>query len=332
MKNVLKTLFFGSAVALSLMSQAVAQTKVVIGHFGDPAPYKAIVADGTLEKATGWTIEWRQFASGAEVNAAMASGGIVISEIGSSPLSAGLSSGLDYQMISVGKVIDSSEALVTRNGAGIDKPADLKGKRIAVPIGSTAHFSLMGALKMYNLTERDVTVVGMSPAEIAAAWAQNAIDAAFVWYPVQAKIRENGKVMTTAGVIAKTGFPTFNGWVATNKFASANRAGLINFLKAMNEINGDYSKNKASWTVDSPKTKAVATNVGITPAAVVSALEGAIYPDGELNMSANWMGGGAATTIKSTADFLKGAGRISTAADSYSKFENPEFAKAAAGK
>ena len=332
MKHLLKTLLIGSAFTLTLLSQAVAQTKVVIGHFGDPAPYKAIVADGTLEKATGWTIEWRQFSSGAEVNAAMASGGIVISEIGSSPLSAGLSSGLDYQMVSVGKVIDSSEALVTRNGAGIDKPADLKGKRIAVPIGSTAHFSLMGALKMYSLTEKDVTVVGMSPAEIAAAWAQNAIDAAFVWYPVQAKIRENGKVMTTAGAIAKTGFPTFNGWVATNKFAAANSAGLVNFLKAMNTINGDYSKNKAAWNADSPKVKAVATNVGITPAAVVSALEGAIYPDGDLNMSAAWMGGGAAPTIQSTADFLKGAGRISAAADSYTKFVNPEFAKKAAGK
>jgi taurine transport system substrate-binding protein len=332
MKHLLKTLFVGSAFALTLISQAVAQTKVVIGHFGDPAPYKAIVADGTLEKATGWTIEWRQFASGAEVNAAMASGGIVISEIGSSPLSAGLSSGLDYQMISVGKVIDSSEALVTRNGAGIDKPADLKGKRIAVPIGSTAHFSLMGALRMYSLTEKDVTVVGMSPAEIAAAWAQNAVDAAFVWYPVQGKIRENGKVMTTAGAVAKTGFPTFNGWVATNKFAAANSAGLVNFLKAMNAINGDYSKNKAAWNVDSPKVKAVATNIGITPAAVVAFLDGAIYPDGELNMSATWMGGGAANTIKSTADFLKGAGRIAAAADSYTKFVNPEFAKAAAGK
>ena len=332
MNHLLKKLLVGSAIALTLISQAVAQTKVVIGHFGDPAPYKAIVADGTLEKATGWTIEWRQFASGAEVNAAMASGGIVISEIGSSPLSAGLSSGLDYQMMSVGKVIDSSEALVTRNGAGIEKPADLKGKRIAVPIGSTAHFSLMGALKMYGMTEKDVTIVGMSPAEIAAAWAQNAIDAAFVWYPVQAKIRENGKVMTTAGIVAKTGFPTFNGWVVTNKFSAANRDGLIKFLKAMNEINGDYSKNKAAWNADSPKVKAVAANVGITPAAVVSALEGAIYPDGELNMSPSWMGGGAAVTIKSTADFLKGAGRISTTADSYAKFVNPDFAKAAAGK
>jgi taurine transport system substrate-binding protein len=332
MNNLLKSFFLGSAVTLALSSQVMAQTKVVIGHFGDPLPYKALVADKSLDKATGWTIEWRQFASGAEVNAAMASGGIQISEIGSSPLSAGLSSGIDYQVISFGKVIDSSEALVTRNGSGVDKPADLKGKRIAVPIGSTAHFSLMGALKMYNLTERDVTVVGMSPAEIAAAWAQNAIDAAFVWVPVQAKLRENGKVMVTAGQVAKTGFPTFNAWVATNKFASANREGLVAFLKAMNEINGDYHRNKAAWNADSAKVKAVAATVGVTPAAVVPMLDGTTYPDGDLVMSPTWMGGGAATTIKSTADFLKGAGRIATAADSYAKFINPEFAKAAAGK
>ena len=332
MKHLLKTLLIGSAFTLTLLSQAVAQTKVVIGHFGDPVPYKALIANGALEKATGWTIEWRQFASGAEVNAAMASGGIQISEIGSVPLSAGLSSGLDYQMISVGKAIDSSEAMVNRNGAGIEKPADLKGKKIAVPIGSTAHFSLLGALKMYGLTEKDVTVMGMSPSEIAAAWAQNAIDAAFVWVPVQTKLRENGKVMVTAGAVAKTGFPTFNAWVATNKFAAANRAGLVNFLKAMNDINGDYMKNKAAWNADSEKIKAVAASVGVTPAAVVPMLDGTTYPDGDLNMSAAWMGGGAATTIKSTADFLKGAGRISAAADSYAKFVNPEFAKAAAGK
>lgn len=57
MKILLKTLFIGSAFALTLVSQAVAQTKVVIGHFGDPAPYKSAIADGRLEKATGWTIE-----------------------------------------------------------------------------------------------------------------------------------------------------------------------------------------------------------------------------------------------------------------------------------
>jgi taurine transport system substrate-binding protein len=333
MKNLVKKLLVGSAVALSFTSMAIAQTKVVIGHFGDPLPYKALIADGSLEKSTGWKIDWRQFASGAEVNAAMASGGIQISEIGSSPLSAGLSSGLPYQMVSAGKVIDSSEALVARNGSGIDKPADLKGKRIAVPIGSTAHYSLMGALKMNGMTEKDITLLGMSPSEIAAAWAQNAIDAAFVWVPVQAKLRENGKVMYTAGDVARSaGFHTFNAWVANNKFAAENRDGLVKFLKAMFEINADYHKNKAAWNADSPKVKAVAASVGVTPAAVVPMLDGTIYPDADLAMSANWMGGGAAKTIKGTAEFLKSAGRINKTADDYGQFVNAEFAKAAAGK
>jgi taurine transport system substrate-binding protein len=263
----------------------------------------------------------------------MASGGIQISEIGSSPLSAGLSSGLPYQMVSAGKVIDSSEALVTRNGAGIDKPADLKGKRIAVPIGSTAHYSLMGALKMNGMTEKDVTLLGMSPAEISAAWSQNAIDAAFVWVPVQTKLRENGKVMYTAGDIARAaGFHTFNAWVANNKFAAENRDGLVKFLRAMFEINADYHKNKAAWNADSPKIKAVAASVGVSPAAVVPMLDGTIYPDADLAMSANWMGGGAAKTIRSTAEFLKSAGRINNTAADYGQFVNAEFAKAAAGK
>lgn len=332
MNSLIKPLVVGLSILTSLAGQAWAQTKVVIGHFGDPAPYKAAVADGRLEKATGWTIEWRKFNSGAEVNAAMASGGIVISEIGSVPLSAGSSSGLDYQLISVGKSIAAGESLITRNGSGIEKPADLKGKKIAVPIGSTSHFSLMGALKTFGLTEKEVQVVGMSPPEIAAAWSQNAIDAAFVWNPVQAKLRENGKVLTTAGEIAKAGFPTFNGWVVNTKFGSENKAGVVNFLKVMNEVNGEYTKNKAVWTADSPQIKAIANNVGSTPADAVAALDGASYPDGDAQMSAAWMGGGAATTMKSTADFLKSAGRISAVSDSYAKFVNAEYAKAAAGK
>jgi taurine transport system substrate-binding protein len=195
-------------------------------------------------KATGWKIELRQFASGAEVNAAMASGGIQISEIGSSPLAAGLSTGLPYQMIAAGKVIDSSEALVTRNGSGIDKPADLRGKRIATPIGSTAHYSLMGVLKMNGMTEKDITLLGMSPNEIAAAWAQNAIDAAFVWVPVQAKLRENGKVMYTAGEVARAaGFHTFNAWVANTKVHPIARDVLM-YRKIDNNLR---AQKQAEW-------------------------------------------------------------------------------------
>lgn len=332
MKNRTLAVLASMVMVLALPNAAWAQKKIVIGHFGDPEPYKVIVADGSLEKATGWTIEWRKFNSGAEVNAAMASGGLVMSEIGSVPLAAGASQGVDYQMVGLSNAIGSSESLITRNGAGIDKPADLKGKKVAVPVGSTAHFSLMGALKKYGIAEKDVQIIGMSPPEIAAAWSQNAIDAAFIWEPVQSKLRENGKLMITASDVASIGYPTFNAWVANAKFAQENKAGVVAFLKAINDVNADYAKNKSAWNSESAPIKAIANAVGASPKDTVAALDGAIYPDAAMQMSAAWMGGGVSKTIKSTADFLKAAGRINATAADYGKFVNAEYAKAAGSK
>ncbi len=332
MKHIMKTLLVGATISLTLAGQAWGQKKVIIGNFGDPAPYEAAAAEGRFEKATGWNIEWRKFGSGAEVNAAMASGAVVISELGSVPLAAGASQGVDYQLFLIGKAIGASEALITRNGSGIEKPADLKGKKIAVPVGSTAHFSLMGALKNWGIADKEVQVIGMSPPEINAAWSQNAVDAAFIWEPVQSKLRANGKLMTTAGEVGKAGYPTFNGWVVNTKFAAENRAGMIGFIKVMNEINATYTQNKTQWTADSAPVKAIATRLGTTPTEIVADLEGAAYPDGQEQNSAQWLGGGAAKSMKATADFLKSAGRITSVSDSYAKYVNADLAKAAAAK
>ena len=164
MKTIMKTLLLGAAISLTLVGQSWAQQKVIIGNFGEPNPYQAAIAAGKFDKATSWNIEWRKFNSGADVNAAMASGSVVMAELGSVPLATGVSQGVDYQMFLVAKVIGSSEALITRNGSGIDKPADLKGKTIAVPIGSTSQFSLIGALKNWGIPEKEVKIIGMSPA------------------------------------------------------------------------------------------------------------------------------------------------------------------------
>jgi taurine transport system substrate-binding protein len=332
MKTLMKTLLIGATISLTLAGQAWAQKKVIIGNFGDPAPYELAAAEGRFEKATGWTIEWRKFNSGAEVNAAMASGAVVISELGSVPLAAGASQGVDYELFLIGKAIGSSESLITRNGSGITKPSDLKGKKIAVPVGSTAHFSLMGALKNWGISDKDVQVVGMSPPEINAAWSQNAVDAAFIWEPVQSKLRVNGSLMTTAGDVGKAGYPTFNGWVVNTKFAKENRPAMIGFIKVMNEINASYTKDKSQWTAESAQVKSIATRLGAAPKEIVAALDGATYPDGEEQMSAEWLASGAAKSIKLTSDFLKSAGRINTSADSYTKFVNADLAKAAAAK
>jgi taurine transport system substrate-binding protein len=63
----------------------MAQT-VIIGHFGSPTPMQVAAAEKRFSKATGWDIEWRKFAAGTDVIAAMASGDIKVAELGSSPL------------------------------------------------------------------------------------------------------------------------------------------------------------------------------------------------------------------------------------------------------
>ena len=136
------------------------------------------------------------------------------------------------------------------NGSGIAAVADLKGRRVAVPVGSTAHFSLMGAIAHAGLTEADVTIMSMPPDQIAAAWEQGTIDAAFIWPPVQTQLLESGTRIVGADKTAEWGYPTFNAWVANTQFAAEHQSELVAFAKAMDAANQVYLNDKAGWTAD----------------------------------------------------------------------------------
>ena len=133
-------------------------------------------ADGLYEKAIGEKIDWRRFNSGPEVIAALASGDLQLGNIGSSPLAAATSRKLPIVAFIVSAQINAAEALVVRNGSGIGKPEDLAGKTIATPFVSTSHYSLLGALKHWQIDPSKVKIVNLNPAEIAAAWRRGDID------------------------------------------------------------------------------------------------------------------------------------------------------------
>lgn len=136
MKSFLSALLMGGLMTMT----AHAADKVIIGTFGDPVPVQMAAHDGKLAAATGWNIDWRKFASGTDVIAAMASGDVLLAELGSSPFAIGATQGVDIEAFMLDYVIGESESLIVRNGTGIKSLADLKGKRVATPIGSTAHF------------------------------------------------------------------------------------------------------------------------------------------------------------------------------------------------
>lgn len=328
MLSRIRTALFAGAALVALAGTATAET-VIIGHFGNPTPMQVAAAEGKFSEATGWDVEWRKFASGADVIAAMASGDIKISELGSSPLAIAASQGVDLQMFMLAQVIGKAESLIVRDGSGIENLADLKGKRIAVPVGSTAHFSLMGALDHAGLGTNDVTVISMPPDQIAAAWEQGAIDGAFIWQPVQSEILKTGKLLVGADETADWGYPTFDGWVVNAEFAKDHEDGLVGFIRTVNDANLAYLNDPSAWTADSEPVKTIAAYTGADPAQVPEIIQGYTFLPISEQAEPKWLGGGIAAAMKSTAEFLKSAGRIDTVANDYTPFVNADLVKAA---
>lgn len=204
-----------AALAFASLSVAAQAADITVGYQTGIDPTKVPQADGLYEKAIGEKIDWRRFNSGPEVIAALASGDLQLGNIGSSPLAAATSRKLPIVAFIVSAQINAAEALVVRNGSGIGKPEDLAGKTIATPFVSTSHYSLLGALKHWQIDPSKVKIVNLNPAEIAAAWRRGDIDGAFVWSPALGEIKKSGKVLTDAAEVGQWGAPTSRcGWRA----------------------------------------------------------------------------------------------------------------------
>ncbi|MDA3919876.1 MAG: taurine ABC transporter substrate-binding protein [Salinisphaera sp.] len=318
-----------ASLAVFSFANCQAAETITIGTYNDPVPMQAAAHEGKFSKATGWKVDWRKFDSGSEAIAALASGDLKITELGSTPLAIAASQGVNLEVFMVDYVIGKSESLIVRNGSGIKKISDLKGKKVAVPFGSTSDFSLRGTLKHANIDPRDLTILNMQPDQIVAAWKQGYIDAAFVWPPAQSEILKTGKRLVGADQVADWGYPTFNVLVVNKQFAESHKKELVAFIKELGKVNHEYLADPSSWTPENPVVKAVAAQTGATPAQVPEVIGGYKFLPLKTQLKDAWLGGGIAKAMKSTAKLLKSEGLIYSVSDDYSKFVTTEYVKAA---
>jgi len=322
-----------AAAALMICGAASAQSKeVTFAHQDMLVPLRTVMESGELEKATGYKINWRMFGGGGDVIRAMASGDVQIGEAGSSPIAAAASQGQDVKLFWILDDIADAEALVVRNGSGINGMKDLKGKKVATPFVSTAHYQLMVDMKLEGVDPKGVNVMNMRPPEIAAAWERGDIDAAFIWDPVLSKVKSNGKVIATSGSIGKKGYPTFDGLVVSAEWAAKNEAFMVALVKALARADQDYRANTAKWTADSAQVKAVAKWTKADAKDVPAAMALYRFPTATEQLSATWLGGGAAKALTDTAVFLKEQGRVQELKPNYGAFVTTVYVQKALGK
>ena len=299
---------------------------IVIAYQTGVDPTKVAQANGDYEKNSQQNIEWKKFDTGPDVVNALASGDVQIGNIGTSPLAAATSRDLPIEVFFITAKLGSSEALVVSNKSEIQKPEDLIGKTIAVPFVSTAHYSLLSALKHWNISDEQVKIINLRPPEISAAWERGDIDATYVWEPALSKATATGKVLVDSKQVGDWGAPTFDVWVVRKDFAEKNPEFLKSFVKtSLTQIDA-YNKDAKAFESNAENIQKIADLTGSDPKDIPLLLSGNIY----LNQQQQFdlFTKEFAKNIFDTATFLKSQGKVDQVKADYqsnvtSKFVQP---------
>lgn len=284
--------------------------KIVVGYMMVPNPLIITKELSWIEKALDIPVEWVQFESGRHVLNAISKKKVDLALIGSTPCAEGIANGLPIEVVWVMAVITDGEALVVRSDGGIEKLADLVGKKVAVPFGSTAHYVLKVALKLSNIPANQINIINMDPGQIMSAWDNGDIQAAYVWNPVLSRMAEKGgEIILTSKELALRGFPTADLFIARKDFADTYPQVVF---KVVNEL------NHATELCRNESNKAVATvakALGISPDQALTGMEGMVYLTAAEQKVGLYIGKlqwefGLYTLLKDAADFLEEEGTL----------------------
>ncbi|MGH1564620.1 glycine betaine ABC transporter substrate-binding protein [Mumia sp. DW29H23] len=274
------------------------------------------------------TITWSNFASGGDVVQAFGGKSLDIGLMGSSPATKALSAPLNLpvKVVWIHDVIGAAESLVVRDGAATDI-AGLKGKTIATPFGSTAHFSLLQAITDAGEKATDYKLVNAEPEQIAPAWSRGDIDASWVWDPTLSELKKDkGTVILTSEDTAKAGKPTFDVGVASDEFIAGDADFLALWAKAQ-----DYAIGQIADDPDKA-AESVAVEVGVTTEEAKAQFDGFVYLSAEEQAGPDYLGGKLGTDLFATAQFLLTQDGIAAVGpeSAYAEGVDPSAAEAAA--
>ncbi|MBB2988905.1 taurine transport system substrate-binding protein [Mycolicibacterium iranicum] len=296
--------------------QSADKPTIRIGYQTFPSGDLIVKNSRWLEEALpDYNIKWTKFDSGADVNTAFIAQELDFGALGSSPVARGLSAPLNipYQVAFVLDVAGDNEALVARNGSGVDTIAQLKGKRVGTPFASTAHYSLLAALSQNGLSPNEVQLVDLQPQAILAAWERGDIDAAYTWLPTLDQLRANGKDLITSRRLASDGKPTLDLGVVSKEFAGAHPE-VVDIWRRQEARALDLIKDDPAAAA-----KAISAEIGLTPEETAGQIKQGVYLTPQEVASAEWLGsqgnpGNIAVNLESASQFLAEQKQIPAAA------------------
>lgn len=345
MKKIFKSIFLIMLIAVFMFSITACSSKNSKSEASDKSPsglpqvinfgILRVPNDETIAKAEGIFNKYFKekgikcnfivFDSGVDANKALASGSIDFATMGNINAVIALAKGIDVQMIWIHEVLGEIEALAVKNNLGINKIEDLAGKKVATPFASTAHYSLLNAVKDAGL-ENKVTLLDMRTPEIVAAWERGDIVAAYTWQPSLSNLLKNGKMLLSSKDMAQKGYVTANVELVREKFAEQYPELVAGFIACLSEAGNKYRENPQNAAAIEAK------ELEISPEEALAQMKGALWLKPEELLGKDYFGtsgapGSFAEIMKDTGDFLKAQGSIDRAPSQkeFNDYVNPTY-------
>ena len=209
LKNISKALCVAAALAVPAgMSDARAQEKtefsVCWSIYVGWMPWGHAADTGIVDKWAdkyGISIEVTQFNDYVEsINQYTAGGYDAVTLTNMDGLSIPSAGGVDTTAVIVGDFSNGNDGIILKDADAL--PA-IKGRNVNLVELSVSHYLLARALDTVGLSERDLTVVNTSDADMIAAYATDDVTAVVTWNPLLSQIEAEAnatKVFDSAGI------------------------------------------------------------------------------------------------------------------------------------
>lgn len=143
-------------------------------------------------KGVPYKIEYSVFAFGPPLVEAAGADKIDVAAVGSTPPIFGAAAKANFRVVATNQFRNRQDDFLLTKDDAIRTPADLEGKTIGVAKGSSAHGLLLNVLKRAGLSQDDVKISFLLPADGLAAFQTDRIDAWSIWSPFSTQGRQAG--------------------------------------------------------------------------------------------------------------------------------------------
>ncbi|MCY4304996.1 MAG: ABC transporter substrate-binding protein [Aestuariivita sp.] len=291
--------------------------EITVAYFLEwPMPFQFAKETGMYDEALGAKVNWVSFDTGPAMSAGMASGDVQLSvSQGVPPFVVATSAGQDLQIVDVAVSYADNDNCVVRSELEIDKNSanELAGKKVAVPLGTAAHYGFLKQMEHFNVDLGSLQIVDMAPAEGEAALSQGAVDMACGWGGALRRMLNSGNVLLTGAEKTELGILVFDATTAPTSFVAENFDMVAAFLDVT-------AKANAMWADESNHTKmlpVIAKDAGMSEDEAAKTLATFVFPTVEEQLSSAWLGGNAVNFLKGVAEVFVAADSIDAAKASY---------------